>query len=90
MLTCYFGKKAIWWGPYNTHITVFSYGLIPIALCFLIMHLVVSQKNNLKIFLSSDIMKSLGVLSFGIYLWHVFCMLYIMNFQVARMDFEKN
>lgn len=66
---CSAGGPEIWWGPYN-YSTVLSYGLVPLSVSILILHLVKKPESIIGYFLSGNILKILGVLSFGIYLWH--------------------
>jgi peptidoglycan/LPS O-acetylase OafA/YrhL len=87
MLICNLGGRGIWWGPYNNYITVFSYGLMPIVICLLIISLIVNKNKSISRFLGTNIIRTLGVLSFGTYIWHVFCINYIINFQVNRGGF---
>lgn len=86
VFVCYTQGEQLWWGPY-TYKTLLSYGLIPAAISFLILNLTLNPVRRWSYVFRTPLMKILGVLSFGIYLWHPLVHRMI-NIQVARMHFD--
>ena len=82
---CYTYEDQLWWPPYS-YKTVFSYGLFSAAISFLILNLTINPVRKGSYILRTPFMKILGVLSFGIYLWHPLVHR-IINIQIAKMDF---
>lgn len=87
VFVCRQGGSQIWWGPYD-YKTVSSYGLVSAAISYLILNLTFNSARKWSCIFRTSFMQSLGVLSFGIYLWHPLVHRMI-NIQVARMHFDR-